>query len=908
MRVIAILSLVTAAVLLVAAPATAQDDWIGVYGDDEAGTCRINDTPGLVYVYVFHQGSTPALGSQFRVSASAGMTMSLISTTVNPSFLSIGSPESGIAFSYTSCQSTFPLQLLTLLYFGSGTTPSCETIDIVPSPQSETGSVEIVDCSIQTLPVSSSQAIVNPNLFCLCTGEPSHDPVTTVTTVPAGRTVTVDGTDYTAPRSFRWTPGDLHQIGVPSPQGPADSMLVFSGWSDGGAQTHTITAPAQNVTFTATLSLAPRFTIATSPPGLTVEADGQTYTAPKNLYWAGQTAHTVGTTSPQPGVDSAYAFVSWSDGGDLTHSVTAPGVDATLTATFAGIPNEEPGFIGLYSDPAGSSCELTDDSGAQLRNVYVVHRGFGGAVKSRFRVRSGGGFGGTYVGEYSALTTTGNTQTGLQAYYGGCKTAEIAVTRIDYLCYGDSDPCSFLEVTPDPAATSGLIEVRDCSGNIPGANSSRLSVNPDGECACGERELATRSVLITTEPPGLNITIDGTAYPTPKHFDWLETSTHSVEALSQQNNRGFLAWSDGGARAHSFEVGASDIVLAATYYTLNPVQGIIGLYTDTGAQGCNLVDPTFTTVNVEVVHTGDMLSNTSQFRVAASPGMTMISSGVTYHIGLHLGDIMNGVVITYIGCQTPPLHLATLSYFGLGSSAPCSYFEVLPDPSAASGKIEIVDCGLAVWEGLGGRLTVNGDESCPCGPPEIPPPAATVTTTPVGLTVTVDGQPYTSPHEFTWTPGTVHTVIADSSQAYGSDSVAVYSYWSDGGARSHQVTMPGGDVTFRATHDVRQKTVSGVGDTPIPAVVVLGQNAPNPFNPTTRIEFSIPEAREVQLCVYDVAGRLVRRLYEGRAPRGFTAITWDGVNGSGQSVSSGVYFYRLQVGETTLTKKMVLIK
>lgn len=678
MRATAILSLLTAAVLLVAAPGSAQDDWIGVYGDDEAGTCRINDmTPGLVYVYVFHQGSIPAIGSQFRVSASGGTTMSLVSTTVNPSFLSIGSPESGISFSYTSCQSTFPLQLLTLLYLSSGTTPACETIDIVPHPEAETGSVEIVDCSIQTLPVSSSQAVINPNLFCLCTGEPA--PLTTVTTVPVGRTITVDAVDYTAPKSFQWTPGSSHQIGAPSPQGTADSTFTFVSWSDGGAQAHT---------------------------------------------------------------------------------VIAPGASTTLTATFEGVAIE-------------------------------------------------------------------NT---------------------------------------------------------------------------------LRGVTIDTEPTGLSIFVDGTAYLAPQHFDWLEGSMHTVEALVQQYNQGFLRWSDGGARVHTVVVGASDMTLVATYYTNVPVQGVIGLYTDAGAQGCNLVDPSFTTVNVEVVHTGVMPSNTSQFRVTASPDMTMIYSGVSYHIGLQLGDIMDGVVITYIGCQTPPLHLATLSYFGLGTSMPCTYIDVAPDPSAASGKIEIVDCNLQVWEGVGGRLTVNGDESCLCGPPEVPPPAATITTTPAGLTVTVDGQPYTSPHDFTWTPGTVHTVSADSSQAYGPDSVAVYSYWSDGGARSHQVTMPDGDVTFRATHDVQKKTVSGVDETPVPEVVVLGQNAPNPFNPTTRIEFSIPEAREVQLYVYDVTGRLVRRLYDGPAPRGFTAVSWDGVNGSGHSVSSGVYFCRLRVGETTLTKKMVLIK
>jgi hypothetical protein len=89
----------------------------------------------------------------------------------------------------------------------------------------------------------------------------------------------------------------------------------------------------------------------------------------------------------------------------------------------------------------------------------------------------------------------------------------------------------------------------------------------------------------------------------------------------------------------------------------------------------------------------------------------------------------------------------------------------------------------------------------------------------------------------------------------------------------------------------------------------LGQNYPNPFNPTTTIRYSIAEAGHVSLRVYNVAGQLVRTLVdEHQAPGRVRPVTWDGRNSAGQSVSSGVYFYKLTTAGFTKTRKMVLLK
>jgi len=89
--------------------------------------------------------------------------------------------------------------------------------------------------------------------------------------------------------------------------------------------------------------------------------------------------------------------------------------------------------------------------------------------------------------------------------------------------------------------------------------------------------------------------------------------------------------------------------------------------------------------------------------------------------------------------------------------------------------------------------------------------------------------------------------------------------------------------------------------------LALHQNVPNPFNPSTRIRYYLPEAARVDLSVYDVAGRRVIRLVDCDQPRGVHELTWNGAGPNGSCVS-GVYFCRLSAGKKTISKKMVLLK
>ena len=98
-------------------------------------------------------------------------------------------------------------------------------------------------------------------------------------------------------------------------------------------------------------------------------------------------------------------------------------------------------------------------------------------------------------------------------------------------------------------------------------------------------------------------------------------------------------------------------------------------------------------------------------------------------------------------------------------------------------------------------------------------------------------------------------------------------------------------------------TSSGNDLADVPAEFELRQNYPNPFNPTTQIEFSVPENADVRLDVYNVTGQRVATLVNESMSAGTHSVSFDA-----QNLASGIYLYRLQAGNTVLTRKMTLVK
>lgn len=103
-------------------------------------------------------------------------------------------------------------------------------------------------------------------------------------------------------------------------------------------------------------------------------------------------------------------------------------------------------------------------------------------------------------------------------------------------------------------------------------------------------------------------------------------------------------------------------------------------------------------------------------------------------------------------------------------------------------------------------------------------------------------------------------------------------------------------------------TTGGDAVNVLPSGFILHQNYPNPFNPATEIKFDLPYSARVEVKVFNVLGQEITILLDRELPSGSHSVIWDGRDGHGLAVSSGIYFYRLEADGHSISKKMILIK
>jgi hypothetical protein len=163
-----------------------------------------------------------------------------------------------------------------------------------------------------------------------------------------------------------------------------------------------------------------------------------------------------------------------------------------------------------------------------------------------------------------------------------------------------------------------------------------------------------------------------------------------------------------------------------------------------------------------------------------------------------------------------------------------------------------------------------------------------------------DGNPTGDPY---WRTDGGGALIGPSGRVWGPEAVApdgpngFVAFWAD--ARSSRI---------EPLHDIyAQRIAEGVSSdeqpTALPKAYALQQNYPNPFNPATEIAFALPKAGLVTLKIYDLLGRQVTTLVNRSMQAGDHRISFDA-----SSLASGIYFYRLESGGFSATRKMVLLK
>jgi hypothetical protein len=143
----------------------------------------------------------------------------------------------------------------------------------------------------------------------------------------------------------------------------------------------------------------------------------------------------------------------------------------------------------------------------------------------------------------------------------------------------------------------------------------------------------------------------------------------------------------------------------------------------------------------------------------------------------------------------------------------------------------------------------------------------------------------------------------------GIHTVSIWARTVPSGTASYVIVDPGGlwgSIIVKLPNDDDLSMVPGDPD---PAGEFgMHQNYPNPFNPQTHIEYTVRESSPVELKVYNTLGQLVRTLVDDYKTTGEYSVVWDGKDTSGNTVTSGSYYYQIKMGEFTSTKKMIHIK
>jgi hypothetical protein len=120
-------------------------------------------------------------------------------------------------------------------------------------------------------------------------------------------------------------------------------------------------------------------------------------------------------------------------------------------------------------------------------------------------------------------------------------------------------------------------------------------------------------------------------------------------------------------------------------------------------------------------------------------------------------------------------------------------------------------------------------------------------------------------------------------------------------------SLQGGAIWFDNI-SFRELNRTGVPSEPGTLPFRLLQNTPNPFSPSTRIAFELDERGEVDVSVYNVAGRLITTLQSGVLEAGPHSVTWDGRTSTGSRAAAGVYRYVLTTSRGRTSRSMVLIR
>jgi hypothetical protein len=609
-------------------------------------------------------------------------------------------------------------------------------------------------------------------------------------------------------------------------------------------------------------------------------------------------------------------------------------------ATFAlAVPvfGQQPGYIGLYADPGGSGCNVMDVPG--LINVYVIHQGTEPVIASEFKVAPLSGFDLVWVDDIvHPPLYVGNTQDGISIAYGACVALPLLAVTIQYLAYGSSGACGLLEVVPDPVVSWNQILEFDCSAVVTErvAGGSRFYVNPDGSCSCGPLPVVEQIHEIATNPDGLEIQLDYAAHTAPLEFLSTVGDPYTISTTAIQPGPGdsvlvFTQWSDLGELEHQITAPVMRTRYTAYFEAKMLMPSITSVEDVPDDQGGWVRIGFARSAYDDVIETESPVTTYNIHRRVDDPALasTVMKEGEELAVG-SVVQFPGGEAVPW----TSPADGGKLYRYGGG------YFF-----RAGQGSIEMPP---GLWEVVGSVAARQQEEYLVLAP-TLADSTETLYYTkyfiaahttnpflyfdgPVDSGYSVDNLPPGVPLGFAvaynqpggnvldWDASTdrdfqFYRVYRDVNPGFvpGPGNLIhelAETGWQDpSGDHTHEYKLSAVDYVGNESDATGPDTRTSVGSPATPERFALHQNVPNPFNPTTTIHYEIPAGgATVEIVVYDTAGRLVRTLVGGHHTAGVKSVTWDGTTDSGETVATGVYFYRMTAGNFVQTRKMLLIK
>ncbi|HEU4366467.1 MAG TPA: FlgD immunoglobulin-like domain containing protein [Candidatus Krumholzibacteria bacterium] len=700
---------------IIPAPVSAQGPSVGLYSDAAGSGCSLSDnSQGFFNAYVVvRPGPQGVSAVQFSAPPPPCFTGVYVGDQTVAGTLVLGNSQTGVSVSLTTC-SAFTTHVLTIQYFGYGTTPPCCEYPVLPDPL--IGEVTVVDCFFNTEPATGVVSMINADGSCPCAGNsPPNPPDSPIPAHLSGNVVLDQVLSWTATDPDDNIAGyDVYFGTDPSPPLAATGLTTAS-YDPGPLEpvtTYYWRIVVRDVLGSETSGDVWMFSTRpqNSPPGaprFPVPADGSTdRPIDLSLQWSCTDideevlAYDVyfGATAAPPLVSSNQGATNW--------PVSALAFSTTYYWRI--VARDPPGH-----ETEGPLWSFTTRPENYAPNAPGNPVPANGATSQSVDVAL----------RWSATDPDGDDMT-FDVYLGTINPPPLAASGIGTVLYQPSsldyatkyywrivarDEHGASREGPVWSFTTRLMNYPPTvpAVPVPSNGATFVSITPalSWQCSDPDGEPLFFDVYLGAEsPPPLVASSIGAKSFTP---GLLAYATRYYWRIVARDARG--AETTGPAWSFTTQP--------------NPVQGSIGIYGDVDGNVCSLADVSSGIVNAYVVvRPGPQGVTAVQFSAPMPSCFTGTYLGDMTAAGtLVIGNSQTGVSVSLTGCSFEAEHVLTIRYFGSGTTPACCELPILPDPTVD--VFAIVDCAFETEVARGVASRFNADVSCPCSsnnPPGVP--------------------------------------------------------------------------------------------------------------------------------------------------------------------------------------------